>query len=93
MVSRRRLVEDVAGVEGCRRRREVSSGVVEGVRGESGLEGGREVEDAERERVMRCVSLVVTVEDRLERSVRCRLTGGSSVEAEALLDRSLGGSD
>lgn len=81
---------DVAGVEGCRRRdrglegcrrrdrgRAVSSGVVEGVRGESGLDGGREVvEEAERERVMRGVRLVGMVEDRLERRVRSRLTGG-----------------
>lgn len=73
-------MEDVAGVEGCRRRdcgRAVSSGVVEGVRGESGLDGGREVvEEAERERVMRGVRLVGMVEDRLERRVRGRLMGG-----------------
>jgi hypothetical protein len=43
MVSRRQQMEDVPGVEGCPRRdqgREVSSGVVEGVRGKSGLDGG-----------------------------------------------------
>jgi hypothetical protein len=78
-VSRRRQMEDVAGVEGCRRRdleREVSSGVVDGVRGELGVDGASEVvEEAERERVMRGVRLVVTSEDRLERRVRGRLMG------------------